>query len=287
MADVEYSVLAPAQNVVPLDTLIVGPGIYRNSDVLRALARSYAIQYLDLTDVRIEFADGEPPNTRPRVRTPVRTMEVCSSTPDTEADLVAYLLDPRCALDIRRARSLRFRHNGVEGPEVIKPEAAAALVRAMHTTLDTLEIMSPWLDERGRMRWSPLVIAPHVVVLSLVFRRMANRRHTPEVLREIFRDLRQDHPLQDLYIEVSLPKAKLPKIRYLGEPVDEEEKDNDNCQDAKWQAFEMTFISICSRYLSNFRKMHIEVIGQGGDQLEGWLAGLKKRNWVTIINKDA
>ncbi|TRM69029.1 hypothetical protein BD626DRAFT_472685 [Schizophyllum amplum] len=157
----------------------------------------------------------------------------------------------------------------------------------MHTTLDTLEIMSPWLDERGRMRWSPLVIAPHVVVLSLVFRRMANRRHTPEVLREIFRDLRQDHPLQDLYIEVSLPKAKLPKIRYLGEPVDEEEKDNDNCQDAKWQAFEMTFISICSRYLSNFRKMHIEVIGQGGDQLEGWLAGLKKRNWVTIINKDA
>ncbi|KAL1746688.1 hypothetical protein HDZ31DRAFT_81062 [Schizophyllum fasciatum] len=281
MSDIEYSELSIAKNVVPLSWIELGRGNFRNSELVRALGRTYALTCIRLIEARVDFADGEPPNTRPRVRVPVGGLELQSASPAEEARTVAFLLDPRCAVDVRRAQKLTLVHEGDVEPAELTPAVAASLLRALHTTLTVLEIVSPWLNGRRMMGWSPLVLAPGVTNLRFSFCRRSDRRHAAEVLREVFRDLRADVALEELYVELSLPLEKAAKIQYLGEPPDEEEDDNDLCQGAKWQAFDLTFATK-ARFLKNFKMAEIRVFGEGANRLEGWLTGMKKRKCIKV-----
>ncbi|KAI5890137.1 uncharacterized protein SCHCODRAFT_02749963 [Schizophyllum commune H4-8] len=255
-------------------------GVYRNSDLVRTLSRVFAISDFNLTESTVVFADGEPKDCYPRATVPTGGVELFVSTPELMKAAVTYLLDPRCAVDISRARKLNLLQRGAPGPNEHNPAVAAALVRKMHKTLESLNISSPWLDGRRMMGWSPLSLAPSLRFLRFTFDRHRDRRYAPEVLREVFRDLTHAIPLEELYVELTLPLAAPPELHYLGQPAPKND-DNDLSQEPKWRAFAMT-LGAKTKFLKNFKGADIVVIGEGADNLEEWLDDLKKRDMVTV-----
>ncbi|KAL1710242.1 hypothetical protein EV121DRAFT_285913 [Schizophyllum commune] len=255
-------------------------GVYRNSDLVRTLSRVFAISDFNLIESTVVFADGEPKDTFPRATVPTGGVELFVSTPELMEASVTYLLDPRCAVDISRARKLNLLQRGAPEPHEHNPAVAAALVRKMHNTLESLNISSPWLDGRRMMGWSPLLLAPALRFLRFTFDRHRDRRYAPEVLREVFRDLNKNCPLEELYVELTLPLAAPPELHYLGQPAPKND-DNDLSQEPKWRAFALT-VDAKLKFLKKLRTVDIVVIGEGADNLERWLDALKRRDLVTV-----